>query len=101
MDAIGETNCWRYPGGYQWLRARGALSSTAVAESDMILTTGLPETTYWVESYNPPPNLFLEFAETPDTEEGRQTVCRPLRFAWFDERTRRGGDGYVTGRVAH
>jgi hypothetical protein len=69
MDAIDDKIAWRYPGGYQWLSARRAIRSVPVAKSDMVLTTGLPEGAYHLESYNPPANLFLSFAETKDTQE--------------------------------
>jgi hypothetical protein len=61
---------WHYPGGYEWLDASRAISSDPVAKSDMVLTTGLPEGAYHFESYSPPPNLFLIFADTVDSEEG-------------------------------
>jgi hypothetical protein len=69
MNAIDDTTGWRYPGGYQWFSAETAIGSTATDKSDLVLSTGLPEGTYDFETYRPPLNLFLIFADTPDTKE--------------------------------
>jgi hypothetical protein len=80
MNAIDDTTRWRYPGGYHWFgaetalkqgfSAKTALSPASTGESDLVLTTGLPDGAYSFENYKPPPNLFLIFADTPDTKEG-------------------------------
>src|SRR5258708_3101711 len=70
MNAIDDTTGWRYPGGYQWFGPETAISSSLKGKSDLVLTTGLPEGTYDFQTYKPPLNLFLIFADTPDTKEG-------------------------------
>jgi hypothetical protein len=77
MNAIDDAPQWRYPGGYQWFDADAALlqpkiepSPRATSQPDFVLTTGLSAGTYESERYLPSPNLFLLFADTPDTKEG-------------------------------
>src|SRR5262249_38230169 len=79
MNAIDSANRYRYPGGYQWFdgdkivdtqaSTRVAPASVATHESDFVLTTGLATGAYNFETYSPPLNLFLLFAETKDTKE--------------------------------
>jgi len=73
IDAVQE----RYPGGYCWfdteeivgLKTDRAPIATDTGEPDFVLSTGLPAGTYEFESYSPEPNLFLLFADTPDTRD--------------------------------
>jgi len=77
MNAIDSPHQDRYPGGYQWfdadtvvqLQARAPVATASIAESDFVLSTGLAMGAYNFETYSPPLNLFLLFAETRDTKE--------------------------------
>jgi hypothetical protein len=69
LPAIDYINLYRYPGGYQWLSG-GLIPGASAARlgSDSVLTVGLPEASYALDLYKPPPNLFLTLAETPLSE---------------------------------
>jgi hypothetical protein len=69
LAAIDYINLYRYPGGYQWVSSE-LISGTSPARqrSDSVLTVGLPEGSYDLALYKPPPNLFLALAETTLSE---------------------------------
>ena len=100
MNAIDSTHQYRYPGGYQWFdadtvvqpqaHATVATASMATHESDFVLSTGLPTGAYDFETYSPPLNLFLLFAETRDTKEEIKRFADHYGLLGLDQ-----GDGRV------
>ena len=70
LPAIDYINLYRYPGGYQWVSGEMVPGDACSRlRSDYVLTVGLPEGSYNLDLYKPPPNLFLTLAETPLSQE--------------------------------